>query len=98
MQSKRVSKRKRSRPLLCGPPSYNIGTAESTAASNIVEVRVVIDEKGKAISIEPISGNTAFYERAVKAVKEMRFTPRTVSGNVVKSESIIRVVIEYGAK
>lgn len=97
-QSKKVSKRKRVRPLLCGPPSYNIGTAESTATSKVVEVQVLIDEQGKTISVEPISGNTAFYNQAVKAVKQMRFAPKIVSGRAVKSKSIIRVVIESDAK
>ena len=97
-QSKKVSKGKRVRPLLCGPPSYNIGTAESTAPSNVVEVQVLIDEEGKPTSVEPISGNTAFYNQAVKAVKQMRFTPKIVLGRAVKSKSIIRVVIESVAK
>jgi outer membrane biosynthesis protein TonB len=97
-ESKKVSKRKRVRPLLCGPPSYNIGTAGSTAPSNVVEVQVLIDEQGKAISVAPISGNTALYNQAVKAVKQMRFAPKIVSGRAVKSKSIIRIVIESDAK
>jgi outer membrane biosynthesis protein TonB len=97
-ESKKVSKRKRVRPLLCGPPSYNIGTAGSTAPSNVVEVQVLIDEQGKAISVAPISGNRAFYDQAIKAIKQMRLTPKIVSGRAVKSKSIIHIVIEPAAK
>jgi len=97
-QSKRSSKRKRVPPLLCGPPVSNTVISAEAAGSNIVEVRVLVDENGKIVSVQPILGNPAFYKKTIKAVNEMKFTPKVLSGRPVKTEVIVRFVIDAGSK
>ncbi|HXQ73382.1 MAG TPA: tetratricopeptide repeat protein [Pyrinomonadaceae bacterium] len=77
--------------LLCAPPK-TLRVDNSATESNIVDLRVLINEKGRAIVVQPISGNPALYDQAVKLIKGKRFKPTVRSGRKLKTEMIIRVV------
>jgi hypothetical protein len=77
--------------LLCGP-EISILDSTTDKASNIVELRVVANEKGRVIVAEPISGNSALYGQAVEMIKRRRFKPKILSGRRVKNEMIIKFV------
>jgi len=96
-QVRSSSKRKVPGSLLCGPPK-KISNAETALGPDTVELRVLIDENGKATSVKPILGNPAFYEAAVKAVNKMKFTPKRISGRAVKTELNLRVVVDAAPK
>ncbi len=96
-QSKRSSTRKRVSSALCGSPVSNTAI-RGVASSNIVEARVSVDENGKIVSVRPVSGKPEFYEKAMKAINEMKFTPKVRSGRAVKSELVVRVVVDGSSK
>ncbi len=64
-------------------------TAKRMRASGAVTVEVVIDEMGKVISAQAISGPVALREVAVQAAWRARFSPTKLSGQPVKVAGII---------
>jgi protein TonB len=49
-----------------------------------VEVDVVVDESGKVISAQAVSGPPSLRDAAVEAAKRARFSPTKLSGAAVK--------------
>lgn len=47
-------------------------------------VRVLIDENGRVVETEPISGIPSLYPAALEAASQARFTSRLLGGEVVK--------------
>ena len=54
-----------------------------------VEVDVVVDESGKVISAQAVSGPPSLREAAIEAAKRARFSPTKLSGAAVKISGII---------
>jgi len=59
-------------------------TARRMRTSGVVEVEVVIDENGKVISANAVSGPSVFRDNAVQAALRAKFTPSKLSGQPVK--------------
>ncbi|MEP6705918.1 MAG: TonB family protein [Pyrinomonadaceae bacterium] len=69
-------------------PSYP-DVARRMRASGTVVVEVIIDENGKVISAQAVSGNTLLRDVAVQAANRARFSPSKLSGQPVKVAGII---------
>lgn len=54
-----------------------------------VEVEVVVDENGKVISAQAVSGPVTLRDAAVEAAKRARFSPTKLSGAAVKIAGVI---------
>jgi len=65
---------------------------------NTEVVSVLLDEGGKMISARPVSGDPALYEKAVKAVSEMKFKLKRISGRAVITELNVKIVVDAGSK
>src|SRR5207237_10723888 len=59
-------------------------TARRMRVSGIVEVDVIVDENGKVISAQALSGPSALRDVAIQAALRGRFTPTKLSGQPVK--------------
>jgi protein TonB len=57
--------------------------------SGKVEVEVIVDENGKVISAQAVSGPAPLREAAVDAAKRARFSPTKLSGAPVKVAGLI---------
>lgn len=97
-QARKSSKQKSQPPLLPCGPNISVTNATTFPDPNTVVVSVLLDERGKMVSARPVSGDPALYEKAIKAVNEMKFTPRRISGRAVKTELNVKVVVDAGSK
>lgn len=70
------------------PPSYPEAAKRSRFSGSVI-VEVVIDEMGKVISAQAISGPMALREVAVQAALKARFSPTKLSGQPVKVSGTI---------
>jgi protein TonB len=70
------------------PPSYPDAAKRSRVSGSVI-VEVVIDEMGKVISAQAISGPMALREVAVQAALKARFSPTKLSGQPVKVSGTI---------
>ena len=69
-------------------PSYP-DTARRLRMTGVVVVQVVVDETGKVISAEAISGPSILKETAVQAALKARFSSTKLSGQPVKVSGVI---------
>ncbi len=69
-------------------PVYS-SAARAVGAKGEVKVEVTIDEEGRVISANAISGHQLLRDSAVSAAKSSRFTPTTLSNQKVKVTGII---------
>ena len=58
-------------------------------ATGTVTVRVLVDEAGRVISAEAVSGHRLLREAAVAAAYQARFSPTQLSGQPVKVSGVI---------
>jgi TonB family protein len=63
--------------------------AKAVHASGLVKVRVVVDETGKVISAQAISGHPLLQSAAVEAAKQARLAPVILSGQPVKVDGTL---------
>lgn len=97
-QVRKSSKQKSNPPLLPCGPNITVTNATTSTDPKTVLVSVLLDESGKIVSARAVSGDPALYEKAVKAVNEMKFTPKRLSGRAVKTELNVKVVVDAGPK
>jgi TonB family protein len=64
-------------------PNYP-AAAKSAGVQGVVVVKIVIDEEGKVIKAEAVSGHPVLRDEAVKAALKARFTPTKLEGTPVK--------------
>lgn len=69
-------------------PIYSTA-AKAVRAQGRVEVQVTIDEEGRVISADAISGNPLLIPSALSAARLSKFTPTTLSNQKVKVTGII---------
>jgi len=69
-------------------PAYP-AAAKSVRIEGIVQVQVLIDEKGNVVSASAANGHPLLRGAAVQAAKQSKFTPTTLSGQAVKVTGII---------
>ncbi|HLL73322.1 MAG TPA: energy transducer TonB [Pyrinomonadaceae bacterium] len=63
--------------------------AKAARVSGTVYVHVVLNESGRVISAEAVSGHQLLHDVAVEAARDARFSPTLVSGQPVKVSGII---------
>lgn len=64
-------------------------SAKSVKASGTVTVEIIVDEEGKVISANAVSGHPLLRASAVSAAKQARFSPTLLSGQPVKVKGTI---------
>lgn len=69
-------------------PAYP-AEAKAARAQGKVSVRVVVDEEGKVIKAEAVSGHPLLRDAAVTAARNTRFSPPRVQGQPVKLDGVI---------
>lgn len=67
--------------------------ARAAGVAGKVEVRVLIDETGRPISVEPVSGHPLLIRAAVEAARSTRFRPEREGGKPVRLTGIL--VVEF---
>jgi periplasmic protein TonB len=72
----------------CGKPAYP-ATAKQVGASGAVTVQVLIDEEGRVVSANAVSGHPLLKAAAVAAARSSRFSPTMLSGQPVKVSGVI---------
>ncbi len=77
------------RALKLPKPKYPKAARESGASGTVV-VRVLIDENGKVISAEAVSGHPDLREASEEAASRAEFTPTTLAGRPVKVSGTIQ--------
>ncbi|MCA1618831.1 MAG: TonB family protein [Acidobacteria bacterium] len=63
--------------------------AKAARASGLVKVKVTVDETGRVISAEAVSGHPLLREAAVAAARQARFSPTLVDGKPVKVDGVV---------
>jgi len=63
--------------------------AKRARASGIVVIGVVVDETGKVISAQAISGPAMLREAALQAALKAKFSPTLLSGQPIKVSGVI---------
>jgi TonB family protein len=69
-------------------PSYP-AEAKRERAQGVVSVRIVVDEEGKVISAEAVSGHPLLHQTSVTAAYQARFSPTRLHGQLVKVTGVI---------
>ena len=73
-----------SKPLPAYPP-----LAKAASAQGAVAVQVVVDEHGRVVSAQAVSGHPLLQQAAVDAAKQAQFSPTLLSGQPVKVSGVI---------
>jgi TonB family protein len=71
------------------PKPLYTAIAKAAHAYGTVTIQVLIDEHGKVISAQPISGNPLLLRESVQAAYQARFTPTLLSNQPVKVSGVI---------
>jgi TonB family protein len=90
--------RKRTAPVESGdlnskaidlPDAIYPGEARKTHASGQVKVRVIVDETGRVLSTDVVSGPKPLWLAAIDAARKARFKPTLIDGTAVKITGIL---------
>jgi protein TonB len=63
--------------------------AKAIGAQGSVAVQILVDEQGKVISAQPVSGHPTLVAAAKQAAFQARFTPTILNGQPVKIQGVI---------
>jgi len=63
--------------------------ARAIGAHGVVAVQILVDEQGKVISAQPVSGDPTLRPAAKQAAFQARFTPTVLNGQPVKIQGVI---------
>lgn len=63
--------------------------AKAIGAEGSVAVQIVVDEQGKVISAQPVSGHPTLLPAAKQAALQARFSPTVLNGQPVKIQGVI---------
>jgi len=63
--------------------------AKAIGAHGPVAVQILVDELGKVISAQPVSGDPTLRPAAKQAAFQARFTPTVLNGQPVKIQGVI---------
>jgi protein TonB len=69
-------------------PAYP-ANAKASGASGPVKVQVTVDEKGRVVSANAISGHKLLRDAATQAARKAKFRPALLSGTPVKVTGIV---------
>jgi TonB family protein len=64
-------------------------SARQEGAAGSVEVKVIIDEEGKVIAADAISGHLSLRDVSVEAARKALFSPTRICGSAVKVTGVI---------
>ena len=81
-----LPKKVQSEPEILNKPGTK---KEWSGVKSTITVKIIVDEEGKVISANPISGNKLFYRSAQIAALKSSFKPLKVKGRILKNESLI---------
>ena len=73
-----------SKPQPAYPP-----IAKAARASGTVTVQILVDESGRVVSANAVSGHPLLQQAAVSAARQARFSPTLLSGQPVKVSGVI---------
>jgi TonB family protein len=73
-------------------PEYP-SAAKAEGKSGTVTLRIAIDKKGNVTDVRPMGGDPVFFDSAIKAVKQWKYTPSTVKGKPVDAAG--QLTLEY---
>jgi TonB family protein len=73
-----------SKPMPAYPPD-----AKAAGAQGTVTVRIVVDEAGRVVEAEAVSGHELLRDAAVAAARKARFSPTLLQGQPVKVSGVI---------
>jgi TonB family protein len=71
------------------PDAMYPGEARKTHAAGEVKVRVIVDETGRVLAADVISGAKPLWLAAIDAARKARFKPTLVGGTAVKITGIL---------
>jgi TonB family protein len=71
------------------PAAIYPGEARKTHASGQVKVRVIVDETGRVLAADVISGPKPLWLAAIEAARKARFKPTLIGGTAVKITGIL---------
>jgi TonB family protein len=71
------------------PAPVYTALARATHASGTVGIQVVIDEEGKVIAAQAVSGNPLLFATCLNAARQARFSPTLLDGKPVKIAGVI---------
>ena len=63
--------------------------ARAARASGTVAVNIIVDEEGRVISANPVSGHPLLQQAAAQAAREARFSPTLLSGQPIKVSGVL---------
>jgi len=72
-------------------PVYPI-LAKQLGRSGRVELRAIIATDGSIQSLQVVSGDPMFYQSALDAVRQWRYTPTVLNGQVMEVDTYITVI------
>jgi protein TonB len=70
------------------PPAYP-PIAKAARAQGTVTVQILVDESGRVVSANAVSGHPLLQQAAVAAARQARFSPTLLSGQPVKVSGVI---------
>lgn len=69
-------------------PAYPL-MAKQTRTQGNVNVQILVDEQGKVVAAQVLSGNPVLITAAKEAAMRARFTPTILNGQAVKTQGVI---------
>jgi periplasmic protein TonB len=66
--------------------------AKQIGRSGRVELRAVISEDGSIQSLEAVAGDPMFFQSALEAVRQWRYTPTLLNGRRMEVDTYITVI------
>jgi len=63
--------------------------AKQTRTEGPVNIQILVDEQGKVMSAQVVSGNPMLITAAKEAAMRARFTPTILNGQPVKTQGVI---------
>lgn len=75
--------------LINAPQPIYPAMAKQTRTQGVVNIQILVDEQGKVVSAQVMSGNPMLNAAARDAAMRARFTPTTLNGVAVKIQGVI---------
>ena len=87
--TQRVASQVLNSKLIAAPQPIYPAMAKQTRTQGSVNIQILVDEQGKVISAQVMSGNPMLTPAAKDAAMRARFTPTTLNGVPVKIQGVI---------
>ena len=87
--TQRVASQVLNSKLINAPQPIYPAMAKQTRTQGSVNIQILVDEQGKVISAQVMSGNALLNPAAKEAAMRARFTPTTLNGVPVKIQGVI---------